>query len=90
MMHIHPPPDNITYTFLYTQRQVYTQHIHLPYLCPDSQDYAVIAVGVGDKRDRGIRYIKALGLLFVDVLLVFDLTPAGKKPQLGYSIHCDG
>ena len=65
-------------------------HTYLPYLCPDSQDYAVVAVGVGDKRDRGISYIKGLGPLFVDVLLVFDLTPAGKKPQLGHSIHCDG
>ena len=81
MMHIHPP---------LTIRQVYTQHTDLPYLCPDSQDYAVVAVGVGGKRDRGISFIKALGPLFIDVLLVFHLTPAGKKPQFGYSIHCDG
>ena len=76
------------YTSICTQK--HTRHTHLPNLWPHSQDYAVVAVGVGDKGDRGRGNIKAFGLLFIDNLLVFNLTPAGKKPELGYSIHCDG
>jgi hypothetical protein len=103
LMYAHCPPPPHPHQYYYTCTNVHkTSHTwinthrnfkastHLPYLCPYCQDYAVVAIGVGDKGDRRIRYIKAFGLLFIDVFLVFNLTPAGEKPQLGYSIHCDG